>query len=220
MVIVMKKIILTIFLVIGLATISFAQPATTAHKPMMNSAKCSTAAINFNKAMRALWEDHVIYTQHYIISALADIPDADAVAQRLLRNQDDIGKAIKPYYGKEAGDKLAALLRDHILIAADVVKAAKMNDNEALKTSSKKWQDNAIEIAGFLSSANPNWSKEKLQKMLLMHLDITTASVTARLQKDWKKDISAFDEGEAFMLNFADELSNGIIKQFPNKFNH
>jgi hypothetical protein len=59
----------------------------------------------------------------YIVSALADLEDAGPVAERLLRNQDDIGNAIKPYYGDDAGRKLAALLRDHILIAAGIVKA-------------------------------------------------------------------------------------------------
>jgi hypothetical protein len=53
--------------------------------------------------MRKLWEDHITYTRNYIISALAELPDADAVAKRLLANQDDIGNAIKPYYGEKAG---------------------------------------------------------------------------------------------------------------------
>lgn len=216
----MKKIILTIGLLLGLAGITQPILAVQAQTKMMPAAKCSTAAINLEKAMRSLWEDHVIYTQFYIISSLADLPGADVIAQRLLRNQDDIGNAIKPYYGKAAGDKLTSLLREHILIAADVVKAAKTNDAEGLKAVSQKWQDNANTIATFLSSANPNWSKSKLQQMLTVHLGLTTASVTARLQKDWKKDIDAFDEGEVHMLNFADYLSNGIIKQFPSKFTH
>jgi hypothetical protein len=52
--------------------------------------------------MRMLWEEHITYTRNYIISALGDLPDQDAVAKRLLRNQDDIGNAIKPYYGEDA----------------------------------------------------------------------------------------------------------------------
>jgi hypothetical protein len=71
--------------------------------------------------MRKLWEDHITYTRNYIISALGDLPDADAVAKRLLRNQDDLGNAIAPFYGEEAGLKLAALLKEHIMIATEVV---------------------------------------------------------------------------------------------------
>lgn len=214
----MKKVILAVCLLLGLAVVNQPIFAATGKTAAMAPAKCSQSAINFSKAMRALWEDHVIYTQFYIISALNDLPDADAIAERLLQNQDDIGNAIKPYYGNDAGAKLTSLLRDHILIAVEVVKAAKISNNEQLKAASDKWQKNADEIAAFLSSANPNWSNDSIKHMLKMHLEITTNNVVARLQKDWKKAINTFDEGEAFMLKFADTLSSGIIKQFPKKF--
>src|ERR1051325_7034472 len=77
------------------------------------------SAVDVTMAMRKLWEDHITYTRNYIISTLADLPDGEAVAKRLLKNQDDIGDAIKPYYGDEPGKKVAALLRDHILIATE-----------------------------------------------------------------------------------------------------
>lgn len=79
-----------------------------------------------------------------------------------MRNQDDIGNAIKPIYGNDAGNKLAALLRDHILIAAEIVKAAKAGDNDGVTKGEKKWHDNADEIAAFLSGANPNWPNKVL----------------------------------------------------------
>jgi len=167
--------------------------------------------------MRMLWEDHITYTRNYIISALADLPDRDAVAQRLLKNQDDIGNAIKPFYGDQAGQKLAALLRDHIMIATEVVKAAKADNNEQLDAAQKKWTANGKEIAAFLSGANPNWSKQTLESMLQTHLDLTTGEVVGRLKKDWAADIKSYDEGHAHMLMFADALSDGIAKQFPEK---
>lgn len=169
-------------------------------------------------AMRQLWEEHITYTRNYIISALADLDDAGKVAERLLKNQDDIGDAIKPFYGDEAGKKLASLLRDHILIAADVVKAAKMGNNEELTKNQKRWLANADEIAAFLSGANPTWPKQVLMDMLHKHLDLTTAEVVGRLKKDWAVDIDAYDKGHDHILMLADSLTEGIIKQFPKKF--
>jgi hypothetical protein len=167
--------------------------------------------------MRMLWEDHITYTRNYIISALADLPDKDAVAQRLLRNQDDIGNAIKPFYGDQAGQKLAALLRDHITIATEVVTAAKASNPAQLDAAQKKWSANGKDIAAFLSSANPNWPKQTLESMLQKHLELTTGEVVGRLKKDWAADIKSYDEGHAHMLMFADTLTDGIAKQFPEK---
>src|SRR5687767_11687871 len=98
-------------------------------------------------AMRKLWEDHVVWTRMFIVSAVANLPDKAATTERLLQNQTDIGNAVKPYYGNEAGNKLTRLLRDHILIAADVVTAAKANNKSRLDSANTRWFANADDIS-------------------------------------------------------------------------
>jgi len=187
-------------------------------KPAPAASAPTASAVEVRIAMRKLWEDHITYTRNYIISALADLPDADAIAKRLLSNQDDIGNAIKPYYGEDAGNKLAELLRQHIMIATEVVKAAKAGNKQQLDDAQKKWSANGKDIAAFLSNANPNWQKKDLEDMLQKHLDLTSGEVVGRLKKDWAADIKSYDDGHAHMLMFADTLTNGIARQFPDKF--
>lgn len=185
---------------------------------MVGKAAATQSAVGLRLGMRQLWEEHIVYTRNFIISGLAGLEDAGKIAERLLRNQDDIGNAIKPVYGEAAGKKLSALLRDHILIAADIVTAAKTGDNAGVAAGQKRWRGNADDIAVFLSGANPNWPKPVLTDMLYKHLDFTTTEVVSRLKKDWAADIEAYDGGHEHMLMFADALTNGIIKQFPRKF--
>ncbi len=174
--------------------------------------------VSFHMAMDRLWEDHITYTRNYIISSLGSLDDAGAVAERLLANQADIGNAIKPYYGDEAGDKLAALLKNHIMVATEVVKAAKEGNKDALSAAQAKWTANANDIAAFLAGANPMWSRDDLADMLHKHLEFTTTEVTSRLAKDWAGDIKAYDGGHTHMLKFSNILAQGIIDQFPKKF--
>lgn len=198
---------------LGVASTAQAIPSAMPHEPSRES-----AAVELKMAMRKLWEEHIVYTRGYIISAVAGLPDSDATAQRLLRNQDDIGNAVKPYYGDAAGKKLSALLRDHILIATEVVKAAKAGDKPQLAKVQAQWTANGKDIAAFLSGANPHWQRKALEEMLQVHLDLTSREVVARLGKDWAADIKAYDEGHAHMLMFADMLADGIARQFPDKF--
>ena len=184
----------------------------------MGKTSYTPSAVNLRMSMRKLWEDHITYTRNFIISALAGLEDTGKVAERLLKNQDDIGDAIKPVYGEEAGKKLAALLRDHILIAADIVKAARAGDSEGVTKGEKRWHENADDMALFLSSANSNWPKQALVDMLYKHLDFTTTEVVSRLKKDWVADTEAYDRGHEHMLMFSDFLTEGIIKQFPKNF--
>ena len=174
----------------------------------------------FHDAMRKLWEDHVTWTRLYIVSAAAGLPDAQPTAERLLRNQADIGDAIKPFYGKPAGDRLTELLRSHILIAADLIKAAKAGDSAAVEAASARWNANADEIADFLSGANPNnWPRTTLRSEMRHHLDLTLQEAQARLRGDWAADIAAYDTVHEHILGMADVLSSGIVKQFPGRFN-
>jgi hypothetical protein len=192
-------------------------PVALADKDKPTTAMAVATNHELHDGMRKLWEDHITYTRNFIISALAGLDDTPKVTERLLKNQDDLGNAIKPFYGDKAGTKLAGLLRDHILIAADIVKAAKAGDDKAVASGEKRWHSNADDIAAFLSSANPSWSKPALTDMLYKHLDFTTTEVVSRIKKDWAADIDAYDKGHAHMLMFADMLTEGIQKQFPKK---
>jgi hypothetical protein len=175
-------------------------------------------ADDLRAAMRELWDDHVVWTRLFIVSTLADLPDNGATTERLLQNQTDIGNAIKPFYGDAAGTKLTALLKDHILIAADIVKSAKAGDTAKLDASKAKWVANADEIAAFLSGANPkNWPAADMKAMMREHLNVTTAELEARLKKDWKADVAAYDKVVDQILKMADMLTDGIIRQFPDK---
>lgn len=169
--------------------------------------------------MRVLWEDHIVWTRLYIVSVAADLPDKDTTAQRLLRNQTDIGNAIKPFYGNAAGDRLTGLLRGHILTAAELLAAAKAGDSTKMGDASKRWYANANEIATFLSGANPrHWPATNVKAMMREHLDLTLKEASARLKGDWAADIAAYDEVHKQILHMADMLSAGIIRQFPAKF--
>ena len=203
-------------------TVPSAQPLAQAGAASARTQTAAPAPIDrgaFHDAMRKLWEDHVTWTRLYIVSAVAGLPDAPAAAERLLRNQSDIGDAIKPFYGAAAGDRLTALLKPHILIAAEVVTAAKAGDAAAVKTASTRWYANADEIADFLSAANPgNWPRETMRSEMRHHLDATLQEAQARIRGDWAADIAAYDMVHQHILGMADVLSSGIVKQHPRRF--
>ena len=297
-----------------------------------------TAAVGkaaFHDRMRELWSDHIAYTRSFIVSASAGLPDTAEVLQRLLRNQDELGDAIKPYYGDAAGGQLASLLRSHIQLAGKTLMAAKgnntamqsgmtMRDSSSTYVSSRMGSDTAANrtdttklrtgsqypanptatgranadtskagratagrmtdttkaklpnpntttgvrtdsttqggqytsgqyaqgqasapqgqtqvdstalnqaiaelrangdsIAVLLSSANPRgFAKETLSGAIQMHLNLLLQEATAQLKKDWSGSISAYDESERQAMQMADMLSDGIMKQFPSRFNN
>ncbi|HEV8282503.1 MAG TPA: hypothetical protein VGQ02_11620 [Candidatus Limnocylindrales bacterium] len=182
------------------------------------------ARVAFHDAMRKLWEDHIVWTRQFIVSAATEsgnLPDIGPTTDRLLANQTDIGNALKPFYGEATGDQVTALLRDHILTAAQLVAAAKAGDQAAVASASAAWYANAHDIALALHGLNPDqWSLADLDAMMKDHLDLTLAEAVARLQGRYVDDVLAYDRVHAEILEMADMLSDGIVAQFPAKFGH
>jgi hypothetical protein len=161
--------------------------------------------------MRKLWEDHIVWTRGFIVSFAAGSPDLDATTQRLLRNQVDIGDALKPFAGESAGERLTELLREHILGAARLLSAAKAGDSTAVEQASAAWYVNADDIAAFLAELNPQaWPLANMQAMMREHLDLTLSEAVAQLQGDWAGSIAAYDRVHDAILHMADMLAAGI----------
>jgi hypothetical protein len=187
-------------------------PAAT---PLLRTAK----SVTFRQNMRKLWEDHITWTRLAIISLEGNTPDTSATVARLLQNQSDIGNAVRPFYGKAVGAKLTRLLREHILIAADLIAAAKAGDSAKVAATQTRWIANADDISRALHGVNPRYFPLAAMKdEMHMHLQLTTQEAVDHLQGNWTADVADYDKVHTHILHMADMLSTGIIRQFPKRF--
>lgn len=180
---------------------------------------CSEKYREFDDAMHKLWADHMQYTYLTVDAFFNNNVALNSNLTRLLKNQEDIGAAIVPYYGQAAGDQLTALLKDHINGAVPVLTAAQNGNQAELDVAVANWRANAKDIADFLSTANPeNWTQSHMRMHMDDHITKTIAYSVALLQKDYNQASIDYDAAFADMMHFADGLSQGIAKQFPSKF--
>jgi hypothetical protein len=205
-----------------LAAALVAVPSPAVRAPVAPAPADSIARAAFHDAMRQLWEDHIVWTRQYIVSAATvsgDLADIGPTTDRLLANQADIGDALRPFYGDAAGDQVTALLRDHILTAAGLIGAAKAGDAAGVDAAAAAWYANAHDIAVALNGLNPaHWPLADLDAMMTEHLDLTLEEAVARLEGRYADDIVAYDKVHAEILAMADMLSDGIVAQFPSAF--
>ena len=183
-------------------------------------AQVSTAkVVALHETMDTLWTDHVTWTRLVIVDFAAGAPNLKQDLARLLRNQADIGDAVKPFYGAAAGAQLTRLLHTHIMEAVPVLSAAKAGQKAKLATALKTWYANAHQIAAFFGKANPSsWPLPAMTKMMNTHLRLTTNEAAAHLQGRWQASIASYDQVRAEILMMADMLADGIVAQFPARF--
>jgi len=220
----MKGIVFLLALLLATASVNAQQMD---HSSMKNSNKSTDLTklikkpkvLELNRAMRDLWYAHMYWTLITVDAYYNDPRGLNAKLNRLLQNQKDIGAAIVPYYGQAAGDHLAKLLTEHITLAVPVLKAAKENDKVALDKAVKDWYANAKAIGTFLASANPkNWDAKDTQAALEMHITQTIAYSVSILKAEYSQSFGGFEEATRHMVMLADMLTEGIAKQFPERF--
>lgn len=177
------------------------------------------AYTSLNSAMRKLWSDHASWTREVIVNFATNAPGLNESINRLLKNQEDIGNAIKPYYGNVAGDALTTLLKEHITTAAEILTAAKAGNTAAQNDAAARWYANGDQIATFLSTANPkNWPLDHMKSHMKDHLDLTLEEAVAELTGNYTASVAAYDKIYPQLLHLADLLSEGVALQFPDKF--
>jgi hypothetical protein len=197
-----------------------AHAGVLAHDSSVGSGELTTKAqVAFHDQMRKLWEDHVTWTRLAIVTFADGSAGFDATAARLLQNQTDIGDAIAPFYGAAAGQELSTLLHTHITLAVALLQDAKAGNTTAFDTDKASWYNNANQIADFLSAANPRfWPDDVMREAMKEHLDQTLAEAQDELAGNYDASVSDYEAIHLHILAMADLLSNGIMRQFPDKF--
>jgi hypothetical protein len=152
-----------------------------------------------------LWTQHVGLTRSYVTEAVAGLESRESSRDLLLQNQDELGAHWATVYGKQAGDKYAALLRQHIAGADKIVGLAV--NNQPVDQAVAEWRVNGQEIVALLKSYNRNVD---LQEHWTKHLDLTIAEVTAIIQKRYGDGVTAFREASESMYDMAIYIGEAV----------
>jgi hypothetical protein len=194
-----------------------AQPSRANDKPM--GMQESAKSVELREALRDLWVGHVFWVRNVALATrLGDAGAAKVAEENAVKNARAIADAIIPVYGKPAADKLFGLLAGHYGAVKEYMTAAYAANKAGKEAAVDKIKANATEIAGFLSSANPNLPKETLVSLLFAHGGHHIAQIDAFAVKDYAAEAQVWSAMNEHMLMIADALGKGIAKQFPTKF--
>ena len=206
-----------ITLAFGALLIQSASAGQTLRQPMRQSGQ--EIAYNdqqkaFKKKMHQLWLEHIVWDHAYTVAATANrLSEAQAIADRLMRNQEDIGRAFALYYGARVGKQITALLKEHIMIGGNLIEALKSNNKPSIMRLKEIWFQNGEQITQFLHHISPQLDQRELSAMFRTHLRLATQDAITRLRKRWHENIRISDQSLKLMLAFADYLAKGILMQ-------
>lgn len=175
------------------------------------SKKGTPTLVSPKETLRKLFTDHAVYTKFFIEASLNDLPDTKVITTRLLKNQDDIGKYLGKFVGKEKGSMAASLLRDHILLAAECVEELKENDMKSLNVAIEKLMTNATKVGRFLHSLNPDkLPLEGITREFKQHNKYVLDMAVLHSKGKFKDEIETYDTYYTHMLMISDTLFGAL----------
>lgn len=167
--------------------------------------------LRLNEDMRLAWLNHVYWTRMYLMSAVADNADQQAVEERLLETADEITDVYARYLPIATTRQLRNLLTEHIEIAGQIIQALKaknMSDYDALV---QEWYRNANQMATLFANYNPYFGSRETRNMLLNHLDLTREEIEQQVNGEYEQSIDVFRDVEQQALAMADYFARGLL---------
>jgi hypothetical protein len=123
-----------------------------------------------------------------ILAILDGLAGASAYTDRLLQNAQDMADALRPFYGEDT-DELGNLIRDHLVIAAQILQA--IHDGRPTEDLIAQWYANADQIAAKMDEMNPRfWPFAEAQRMWREHVDATVAEVLAHHNGNYTAEVA------------------------------
>lgn len=143
--------------------------------------------MDWEEYITSLWTERLVWVRQLILSIMFDLRDLGFVAQRVQRNDVELGQILGNIYGADAGERFEHLLGVYIRILSEVASTIRTGNNTDLLI--QQWAGVAEEIAEFLSQSNPYWEKSAVESLIRDEL---------RLE-----------------FNFASEKRSSMSKAFP-----
>lgn len=183
----------------------------------------------FRMNVRSAWTKWVWSLINYSISLNGNLPGTEQVKTRMQKNAVVLGDMLAPYYGIDRARDVTTALLAIDDIGMRYVEA--MKDKKPTAEIVASWQPFIVEIARALSSMNPtNWPEAGLVDVFNKLVKAWQDELVARDKGDLLADEAAVDFINKLIVtgvhnktpgdfnSLADEISRGIIVQFPSMF--
>ncbi len=156
--------------------------------------------------LRKLFTDYTNYIHLYIMSEVLKLPNIKIITDRLLKNQEEIGKFFVEYIGIKKSKKLIELLKEHIMFIFKILKASILN--MPVKVITHDLIKNSHKISKFIYKINPDvLSIDEIKIHFDQNIEYILTLSKMYIDGKYKKTIEVYDCYYNHMLIFSDMLS-------------
>jgi len=180
----------------------------------------SSPAVNLEVALDQLLGEHAMVLE-LAMQALyqGNTGLYQAYMDQMTANTKALTAAIAGIYGSAAGSEFASLWNQHkyFFTYVEDVKAGNASGAAAAQATLTHYKD---EFSQFLAKANPNFSESALSTLLQDHINQITLAFTDYVAGKDTASVAETVKADNLMYSAGAYLAQGIIAQYPAKFDH
>lgn len=170
--------------------------------------------MNLINSLRKYWLELTMWRRAYLVSAAADFGDLPVVGNRLYNAPTDLGNTLEIFFGTEIARRIEGLLREQIVIGAEIVRGEKADDRPAVDAATVRMYQNADVIAAYLAQVNPYWEEEKWKNLFYEYYRTTIFEMVTILAGRYEEAVILYESLEEQALSIADYMAEGMIQYF------
>jgi len=124
-----------------------------------------------------------------MVSIMSGFGNTDAVGERLYRIPVDFYNRLQLIFGAQGAQGFLNLLSQHIVLMMETTNAMYNGDNDALNSNTQLLYQNADELAYYLVTLNPYWTKAQWSTLLDQYINMTLQEMVALASGDFEESV-------------------------------
>lgn len=173
---------------------------------------------DLRKDLNITLAEHVALTSEAMRASYDEHKSSTAVIDELDKNSQELSDILGGFYGDESKATFLKMWRDHITFFVNYAVSAKSGDKEGKDQALSDLEDYSQESAEFFAGLNSNLTVDSTKPLFTEHRDLMIVSINDYINAKYTESLDKKSRAYAQAGKIADALSDGIIKQFSDKF--
>lgn len=219
----LKKVLIVTIVLVAVGALGFMLGKNKAAEDAANNQSASEESIysdssDLRKALNIALAEHVALTTETMRASYDNHESSTALVDELDKNSRDIANIVGDFYGEDTETAFLKMWQDHITFFINYTVSAKNDDKEGKDQALSDLEDYSQEAAEFLASLNSSLTTETTKPLLSKHRDLIIATIDDYAEESYPESFDKESQAYGQAGKLGDVLSDGIIKQFPDRF--
>ncbi len=170
--------------------------------------------MNLINNLRMLWMEFIIWSRALITSEASGFGDLEAVGLKLYQIPSEFSNSFELFFGQEIANEIQRLFTNQLLLGAEIVRAQKKGDTDAVDAGIVRMYQNGDEISVYLTQINPYWNNQTWSDLFTEFLRTKIFETLAIATGNYNESVVLSENLQYQALRMADYMAEGFIRYF------